>query len=126
MPTLQEALADLIDASPDVYGLVPVDAEEASAVTSEPQQGPPETMEDRAVRLVHRVAEQTAEVERLRAMVVALEQECAALADELDADRHEFTPDREGSAWCTCHYRADSRWHRTAAWVRKLYGFGAT
>jgi len=66
------------------------------------------------------------EVERLRAMVVALEAECAVLAVALDEDRHEYDPDDLNPGWCRCRYRVDSRWHRTAAWVRRRHGFGAT
>jgi len=84
----------------------------ADEVASEPQQGPPETMEDQARRLAHRVAE--------------LGAECAVLAVALDEDRHEYDPDDLNPGWCRCRYRADSRWHRTAAWVRRRHGFGAT
>jgi hypothetical protein len=69
------------------------------------------------------------EIRRLMAMVIALEAECAALADALGAVTHEFEPDPRpyARAFCTaCSQRADSVVHRTAAWVRKRYGFGAT
>jgi len=70
-----------------------------------------ETADDAARRLAQRVA--------------ALDAECAALAAALDEDRHEYEPDPADPGWCVCHYRADSRWHQTAAWVRRRCGFGA-
>lgn len=60
---------------------------------------------------------------RLAQRVGELEAECAALAAALDEDRHEYNPDPADPGWCTCHYRADSRWHQTAAWVRRRLGF---
>jgi hypothetical protein len=94
--TLAEALADA--------GYPPPSSEPEPVDTEE-------TTDGTARRLAHRVA--------------VLEAECAALAAELDADRHECDPDPDHPGWCNCRYRADSRWHRTAAWVRRRYGFGA-
>jgi hypothetical protein len=69
------------------------------------------------------------ERERLRAMLAALEAESAKLAEALDRLAHEFEPDPRPYArrFCTaCSQRADSPVHRTAAWVRRRHGFGAT
>lgn len=79
-----------------------------------------------------------AEIERLWAIAVALEAECAALADALDAATHEPVacecgePGRcgrivewQGRAQGLCHHPADHPVHRTAARVRAEHGLGA-
>lgn len=90
---------------------------------------------DQNLRLARKMLEQQAEVNRLRA-------ECAALADALDEDRHEFdgldmeVVDRAGAtrtatvcastaAESRCRRTADHRVHRTSAVVRAGLGTGA-
>jgi hypothetical protein len=65
------------------------------------------------------------ELELARCAAVALEQECAMLADNLELFTHEYRPDFTRQLECvTCDRRADATVHRTPAFLRRRHGFG--